>query len=221
MECRKYTYLFNLSGTDCFLAAPDSAPLSPRFSYESTDVFRTVTPRSLAFAGATAQHLSNWYTVNQFCGRCGHPMMHDQKERMLKCTSCGNRVYPQISPAVIAGIMDGNKLLLTRYAGRAYKKYALVAGFIEIGESAEEAVKREVMEETGVKIKNIRYYKSQPWGFSQSLLFGFYADLDGAENLTVDQNELSEAVWIDKGDIDVTPNNLSLTNEMICRFKGI
>jgi len=220
LDCSEYRYLFNLSGTDCFLAAQGSVPLTSGFSYENTGVFRDAAPRRLAFAGVTALHLNNWYTVNRLCGRCGHPMTHDRKERMVKCLSCGNQVYPQIAPVVIVGVTDGSRLLMTRYAGR-HRMYALVAGFIEIGETVEEAVKREVMEETGVKVNNIRYYKSQPWGFSQSLLFGFYADLDGTADLTVDQVELSEAVWVEKEDIDVTLDNLSLTNEMICHFKGL
>ena len=82
-------------------------------------------------------------------------------------------VYPRISPAVIVGILNGDKLLMSKYAGRSYRSYALIAGFIEIGESAEQTVQREVMEEVGLKVKNIRYYKSQPWGFTCLLYTSF------------------------------------------------
>jgi NAD+ diphosphatase len=94
----------------------------------------------------------------------------------------------------------------------------LVAGYIEIGECVEEAVKREVMEETGVKVKNIQYYKSQPWGFSGSLLLGFFADVDGETELVIDEEELSEAAWIERDEITPIDDKIRLTNEMICCF---
>ena len=215
---QEFTYLFNVSGTDYFLAGQDGAGEPPGFIYENIGAFRSMAPRHYAFAGITAHHIYNWYRDNRFCGRCGAGMKHDGKERMLYCEACGNQVFPKIAPVIIVGVTGGSKLLLTVYANREYKRYALIAGFIEIGESAEEAVKREVMEEVGVKVKNIRYYKSQPWGFSDSLLFGYFADLDGDPVLTIDKNELAEAAWLNRGEINVKPDNISLTNEMICRF---
>jgi len=214
-----YTYLFNVSGRDFFLADGADTGAPERFAFESIWAFRSKAPGYLSFAGITAHHIYNWYRDNRVCGRCGGETKHDEKERMLYCESCGNHIYPKIAPVVIVGVTSGSKLLLTVYANREYKRYALIAGFIEIGESAEEAVKREVMEEVGVKVKNLRYYKSQPWGFSDSLLFGYYADLDGDPDITIDENELSEAVWLERSDIDVEPDDLSLTNEMICRFR--
>lgn len=92
---------------------------------------------------------------------------------MMRCEHCGQMEFPKICPAVIIGVTDGNRLLMSKYAGRDYKKYALIAGFAEIGETIEETVQREVMEEVGLKVKNLRYYKSQPWSFSDTLLFGF------------------------------------------------
>ena len=109
---------------------------------------------------------------------------------------------------------------MSKYAGRAYKKYALLAGFTEIGETAEETVKREVMEEVGLKVKNIRYYKSQPWSFSDTLLMGFYCDLEGDGTITLDRNELALAEWFEREDIPEVTSNESLTNEMIMRFKN-
>ena len=95
-------------------------------------------------------------------------------ERAMVCPACGNTVYPKICPAVIAAVHDGDRLLLTRYRGRAFKKYALIAGFNEIGESIEDTVRREVLEEAGVHVKNLRFYKSQPWVFTDTLLMGFF-----------------------------------------------
>ena len=128
--------------------------------------------------------------------------------------------YPKICPAVIIGVTDGDRILMSKYAGRTYKKYALLAGFTEIGETVEQTVAREVMEEVGLKVKNIRYYKSQPWAFSDTLLMGFYCDLDGEDKITLDQDELALAEWFKRDEIPVEPSRDSLTNEMIIRFKN-
>jgi NAD+ diphosphatase len=137
---------------------------------------------------------------------------------MLFCPDCGNVIYPKIAPAVIVGIIDGDKILMTKYAGREYKKYSLVAGFCEIGEAAEDTVRREVMEEVGLKVKNIRYYKSQPWGFDSNLLMGFFADLDGENVITRDETELAVAEWIERKDTSGMNDGISLTREMIDVF---
>lgn len=128
-------------------------------------------------------------------------------------------VYPRISPAVIVGVTKGDYILMSKYAGRTYTNYALIAGFSEIGESAEQTVAREVMEEVGLKVKNIRYYKSQPWAFSRSLLMGFFCDLDGSDIITLDTRELSEAAWFHREEIALEDDHLSLTREMILQFK--
>ena len=128
--------------------------------------------------------------------------------------------YPKICPAVIIGVTDGDRILMSKYAGRTYKKYALLAGFTEIGETVEQTVARDVMEEVGLKVKNIRYYKSQPWAFSDTLLMGFYCDLDGEDKITLDQDELALAEWFKRDEIPVEPSRDSLTNEMIIRFKN-
>ena len=117
-------------------------------------------------------------------------------------------------------IQDGDKILMSKYAGRTYKKYALLAGFTEIGETLEETVQREVMEEVGLKVKNIRYYKSQPWSFTDTLLMGFYCDLDGEAAITLDREELAMAEWFQRDEIPVEPERDSITNEMIIRFKN-
>ena len=128
--------------------------------------------------------------------------------------------YPKISPAVIIAVTDGNRILMSKYAGREYKKYALLAGFNEIGETIEETVKREVMEEVGLQVKNITYYKSQPWSFSDTLLLGFFCELDGEDKITLDQEELALAQWFEREDIPVKEDDLSLTNEMMIAFKN-
>lgn len=112
-------------------------------------------------------------------GRCGTHLVHDMVERMVRCPQCGAMEFPKLFPAVIVGIVDSerNKVLVSRYANREYKRYALIAGFCEMGETVEETVHREVMEEVGLRVKNLRYYKSQPWPPSSSLLFGSFESL--------------------------------------------
>ena len=145
-------------------------------------------------------------------------MKHDTKERMMYCPVCGRHEYPVLMPAVIVGITNGDKIICSKYEGRSFKQYALIAGFAEIGETIEETVHREVMEEVGLKVKNLRYYKSQPWSFSGTLLFGFFCDVDGDDTLTVDHEELSVAQWFERDKIIGQDTDSSLTNEMMMVF---
>lgn len=189
------------------------------FSFYGVNSFRKAMPKYRAYAAITSYHLFCWYRDNRFCGRCGEKLIHDHKERMMRCTCCNNMVFPKICPAVIVAVTNKDKLLLTKYADRAYKNYALIAGFTEIGESTEECVEREVMEEVGLKVKNIRYYKSQPWGLSGSQLYGYFCELDGDDTITLQEDELSVGTWVQAGDIDVVDDDISLTREMIEKFR--
>lgn len=189
------------------------------YAYEKVFLFRCASPKEMAFAGITAYHLYGWYQDNRFCGRCGHIMKRGKKERMLYCTRCRNQVYPRISPAVIVAVTSGDRILMTKYAGRDYKDYALVAGFAEIGETLEETVAREVLEETGIRVKNIRYYKSQPWSFTGTMLAGFFAEADGPSEITLDKNELACAEWVSRENLRLEDDGISLTREMVLKFK--
>lgn len=175
-------------------------------------------PKPWSFAAVTAGHLAGWYWDNRFCGRCGHPTEPGKTERSLVCPHCGNTIYPKISPVVIVCVTDGDRVLLTRYAGRDYTHYALVAGFCEIGECPEDTVRREVMEETGLRVKDLRYWGSQPWGLSSSMLLGFFAHLDGSPEITVDRSELSYAGWFTRDELDLKDDGISLTRSMIVAF---
>lgn len=217
---KEYIYLFSIDKERYYLVEEiNREPLSG-FEMENTEIFRYVDPQHQAFAGITGYQLRCWYRNHRFCGRCGHRMEPDGKERMLFCPKCHNMEFPKICPAVIIGVTDGERILMSKYAGRAYKKYALLAGFTEIGETVEETVAREVMEEVGLKVKNIRYYKSQPWSFSDTLLMGFYCDLDGEDFITLDREELALAEWFRRDEIPVEFSRDSLTNEMIMQFKN-
>jgi NAD+ diphosphatase len=138
---------------------------------------------------------------------------------MLRCTNCGNTIFPRISPAVIVAVTDGDRLLLSKYAGRAYTRYALLAGYTEIGETIEQTVHREVMEEVGLKVKNLRYYKSQPWGVDGNVLMGFFCDLDGDDTIYLDEQELACAQWHHRNALPAKDDGISLTREMIRMFE--
>lgn len=185
------------------------------YFYRNINELRQAVPRELAYAGVVGNHLNIWYQDSIYCGRCGEKLVHDTKERMMYCPKCGNKNYPRICPAVIVCVTDGDKVLLTKYAGRQYAKYALIAGFTEIGETAEETVSREVMEEVGIRVKNITYYKSQPWGFSGGLLMGFFCEAEGNTILSIDTSELSVGEWVEIERLKDMDDGVSLTREMM------
>ena len=215
-------YIFSIDEERFFMPdtqISDELILPDGYEWHDYSIFRTAGPRHLAFAVVTAQALNQWYQSSTYCGRCGAKMLHSKTERARVCPKCELIVYPKISPVIIAAVMNGETLLVTRYKNRPFRNYALVAGFCESGESLEDTVRREVFEETGVRVKNIQYYKSQPWGFTSTLLSGFFCELDGDSAITVDENELSEAIWIPRNEIPPAALSIALTAEMIELFR--
>lgn len=215
-------FLFTIDHTDFFLIDETSANLTNTsgLCLKKTGIIRELTPMWVSFSAICALQLYRFYTTNHYCGCCGSSMIKSKKERSMVCSSCGNTVYPKIAPAVIVGVIHDGKILLTKYAGREYSRFALIAGYTEFGETLEETVNREVMEEVGLRVKNIRYYKNQPWGFSDSILMGYWAELDGSPQVRLDETELSTAVWMAPEDIPDEFTNISLTHEMIKLFKN-
>ncbi len=212
--------LFSMDGRDVFLSMENKLVL-PEYEYVDHRVLRREGHLSGpdAFSLYTALHLAAWYSSCVFCGRCGGRTVPSEKERAMICPDCGQVFYPRINPAVIVGVTDGPRILQTRYAHRSFTNYALVAGFTEIGETLEETVRREVMEEVGLKVKNIRYYASQPWGTAGDILAGFFCDVDGPSGIRLDENELKCAVWHTREEVVLQDDDLSLTNEMMRVFK--
>lgn len=212
-------YLFSIEDKRFFLITEEEIEENQHFILENIQIFRELKPQWLGFAGITGSQLYRWYTSNKFCGRCGSLMEKSEKERAMECKCCNNIVYPKISPAVIVGVIDGDKILLTKYANRGFSRYALIAGFTEFGETLESTVKREVMEEVGLQVEELQYYKSQPWSFSDSLLVGYFAKLKGDSKITLDYNELAEGQWVSREDLQEPISNISLTSEMIEYFR--
>ena len=221
------TYLFSLGVERFFLALDESVPAPTGFAYESVNWLRHAEPQHLLFAAATASQLNRWYRENRFCGRCGHPTELAPASREIVCPECARIVYPKICPGVICAVVSqgatpaDDRIVLTRYAGRTTALWALVAGFTEIGEPLEDTVRREVMEEVGLSVKNLRFYKSQPWSFTDTLMVGFWCEVDGPDELSVDHAELKEARWFRRDEIGFERANdrASMTGEMIERFR--
>ena len=159
----------------------------------------------------------DWYVSHRFCGRCGTETQIDEKDMMLKCPSCGQNHYPRIAPAIIVAIRNGDELLMAKHSYHDNIRYALIAGFVEPGESIEEAVHREVLEEVGVKIKNLEYQRSQSWPFPNSLMLAFTADYDSGE-IKVDGDEILKAKWFKKDEIIRYGSDISISDWLIQSF---
>lgn len=213
-----FTYLFCINENRFFFSYLEIEEYDD-FKYQVFHSKLRVHEKWLSFGIITACQFTNWYKNNVYCGRCGKLNKLSDKERMIYCDKCHTAIYPKISPAVIVAVIDREKdrIVVTKRTASS-TGYALISGFCEVGETIEETCIREVNEEVGVNIKNIRYYKSQPWSFSDSLLLGFTAELDGSDKLTVDYNENVDAFWLNRSDLDVKNDDFSLTREMLDEF---
>lgn len=191
------------------------------YSYATVSSLRKHKPGYMSYATALGYRIAVWYDNSLFCGHCGTKTEHSKSERAMVCRKCNNRIYPMIAPSVIVLIKDGERVLLTRYQAshNFYRNYALVAGYVESGETPEEAVAREVMEEVGLKVKNITYYKSQPWPLSGALLLGYICDLDGDDTIVRDDNELEEALWMNRSELPDRSTDVSLTSDLIENYR--
>ncbi len=161
-----------------------------------------------------AKALVEWIRDNGFCPRCGAKMQMGVGETVMQCPECGNMVYPRINPCVIMLVSRGNEILLALHRQRNIQRYSCLAGFMEAGESAEHAVQREIMEETGISVRNIRYFGSQSWPFPSQLMLGFTAEYESGE-ICVQEAELKDAAWFQRSACPATPPPGSLAYRLI------
>lgn len=201
------------------LNLPNVFALPDGLVFDSVRVFRSLLPQEDCFLLITAYHLSAWYTKHRFCGICGGMPVPAPEERALVCSQCGQVQYPTISPAVIVAVTDGDRLLLARNAHGAFRHYSVIAGYVEVGETLEQTVAREVREEVGLSIADIRYIGSQPWALSQSMMIGFHARLSGAPNITLQTSELAEAGWYRADELPEHAGVISIAYTLIDLFK--
>ncbi len=165
-----------------------------------------------------ARQLYDWNINFKFCGRCGSPTNREKTEFAKICPACDLHHYPRISPAIITAIVKDDKILLARGVNFPNKKmFSVLAGFVEPGERLEDCVRREVFEEVGIRVKNITYFKSQPWPFPDSLMIGFTADYDSGQ-ISMDKSEVLDADWFDAGHLPMVPEKKVLAGELIDWF---
>jgi len=213
------TFLFTFDDVPCYLIGDDLKADDPGFVYEKISFFRNTKQQELAWITMAGFHLQSWYSQNKFCGKCGSATQHKHDERALICPGCKTVFYPKISPAVIAAIVSNDKILLIRGNNFPGRWYSLPAGYADIGESLEETLVREVKEEVGLDIWNIRYYKSQPWPLSGSMMIGFIAEADASQPIHIDTKELAAGAWFTRGNLPEHSLSLSIAGEMIEKFE--
>jgi NAD+ diphosphatase len=211
----RYQYLGVLGGEPCWsvelredVTVPDIAALSGlRALYER------LPETHYAVAGRASQIIA-WERDHQFCGRCGAPTERVPDERARRCGVCGLTAYPRLSPAIIVLIERGDRILLAR--GHAFQpgRFGIIAGFVEPGESLEEAVRREAREEAGIELGRVDYFGSQPWPFPHGIMIGFRADHLRGE-ISLDDGELAEAGWYGLDDLPTIPAKLSIARRLI------
>jgi NAD+ diphosphatase len=176
-------------------------------------IFQLAGPETFALAGRATQ-LLDWLGNHRFCGKCGTPTLMKSGENAMQCPSCGLLAYPRISPAVMVLVCDGDRLLLARSPHFKPGVFSALAGFVEPGETLEECAAREVREEVGIEITNLRYFHSQPWPFPNSLMVAFFADYAGG-TITPDPSEIEAAEWFYPDALPLLPEPISISRRLI------
>lgn len=219
LDPKRRQYLGLLYGRPCYAAEVPKDSTTPKgMSFEKLrNLFGNLEETAYAVAGLGLQ-LINWDKTHRFCGQCGGPTQDKADERAKICADCGLINHPRISPAVIVAVVRDGRLLLA-HAGRypIRKLYSVIAGYVEPGENLEETVRRELMEEVAIEVRDIRYFGSQPWPYSGSLMVGFTAEYAGGE-IREDGVEILHADWYAPGDLPDIPGWGSIARQLIDWF---
>ena len=201
-------------GQPCFAADLSSEALASAGEWTMVRaLFGIAGAEAFAMAGRATQ-LLDWQKNHRFCGRCATPTAMKTTEFSMECPSCGLLAYPRISPAVMVLVRRGNELLLARSPHFRPGVFSALAGFVEAGETLEQCAVREVREEVGVEIANLRYFQSQPWPFPNSLMIAFFADYAGGE-ITPDPAEIEAAAWFPRSALPPLPDQASIARHLI------
>jgi NAD+ diphosphatase len=202
----------------CLLAHGDAAaPVPEGMEWVELRSLFSVVDEELFWIAGRAGHLAGWDLNHRRCGACGAALVLKDEEWAKACPACGQIYYPQISPAIIASVVQGDRILLARNQHYRYPFFSVLAGFVEPGESLESAVHREIREEVGLAVKNLRYFGSQPWPFPNSLMIGFTAEYAGGE-LRPDPSEILEARWFTRDAMPEIPSSISIARKLIDAF---
>jgi NAD+ diphosphatase len=215
IEPLRRNYLGAFTGRHCYaveLAPGVEAPTGATFRNLRT-LYGRVPDDLFALAGRAAQ-IVEWDRSHQFCGRCGTLTEYAPGERAKRCPACSLLSFPRLSPAIIVLVERGDEVLLARGVGFPGAMYSTLAGFVEPGESLEEAVHREIFEEVGISLTDLRYFGSQPWPFPHSLMIGFTARYAGGE-IVIDPAEIADARWFTVDSLPEVPQKLSIARRLI------
>ena len=211
-------YLGLLEDRPCYaVEVPENAAPPAGMVFEGLRQVHGRLDEDLFWIAARGVQIVDWDRTHNYCGRCGVPMELQKIERAKKCPQCGLLYFPRLAPAIIVAIERGDKLLMARSRRFAPGVYSVLAGFVEPGESLEEAVVREVKEEVSISIKDIRYFGSQPWPFPHSLMIGFTATYAGGE-ISIDETELEDAGWFTIDNLPPLPGRISIARKLIDWF---
>ncbi|MEW6442007.1 MAG: NAD(+) diphosphatase [bacterium] len=205
-------------GSPCFCAEPsDVGAVAEAFEFKGRFELLGMLEDELILVGGCAAQLIRWSGSNRYCGQCGTPMQDKADERAKSCAKCGLVCYPRLSPAVIVAVVKGDKLLLASSARFRANFWSVLAGFVTPGETLEACVVREVREEVGILVKNVRYFGSQPWPFPDSLMLGFTAEYAGGE-IKIDPSEITAARWFSAHELPNIPPKVSIARRLIDWF---
>jgi NAD+ diphosphatase len=218
LQPRSENYLGDLDGRGCFVIEVDGAFDPPaNWSFQGLrSVYGLLDDTLFAIAGRAVQ-IADWDRNHRFCGRCGAPTEPLANERARHCVDCGLSNFPRLSPAVIVLVERDGRALLARGHSFQTNFYSCIAGFVEPGESLENAVRREVEEETGILVKDIAYFSSQPWPFPNSLMIGFTARYESGE-IEIDESEIVDAGWFSPESMPNLPGRISIARQLIDHF---
>jgi NAD+ diphosphatase len=203
----------------CYALEIDPADEPDPMQYQKGNLYHIlgrVDERLFALAGRAAQ-LLDWERDHQYCGRCGNQLALDVAERAMRCGPCHIVNYPRIAPCIIVLVTRGEELLLARNANFPQPMYSTLAGFIEAGENAEDTLAREVREEVGVEVKNLRYFQSQAWPFPNQLMLGYFAEYAGGD-IVCDPTEIADAQWFHYSDLPMIPPVASISGQLIQHY---
>jgi NAD+ diphosphatase len=218
LEPIRTQYLGRLDGRPCYSAEypPDAKAPGGMVFQGLRQLFGVMEEGLFRIAGRAIQ-IVKWDQRHQYCGRCGSPTVTGTEDRAKVCPECGLKHFPRISPAVIVAIRKGKEILLARSQRFPRKLYSVLAGFVEPGETLEACLEREVREEVGIEIGDIRYFGSQSWPFPDSLMVAFTAEYRGGE-ITIDETEIVDAGWFPADKLPPIPDRISIARKLIDWF---
>jgi NAD+ diphosphatase len=215
-EMEDKLYIGSLDGHSCYTARyPEESVLPDGLEFLDLRQLHGQIDKDILQAAFRAVQIVRWDETHRFCGACGEATVKKDDEHAKICPKCKNIFYPRLSPAVIVAVTKGDKLLLARNKNFVSGRYSVLAGFVEAGETLEECVKREIKEEVGIEVKNIKYFGSQSWPFPNSFMVGFTAEHESGE-IQLDENELADANWFSAEEMPDIPAKLSISRRLIC-----